>query len=301
VDSASIALSVGHTDLLAMAYNVDCNALTLAVADNSYRLADHTDLRLIESVLIHGSAADTLLVVPDVPSVQFLGPPDTEVWIFPESQLDTVVWPGFQSYGIEPGELAGDVVTVRLVSVEGPGAFFGFFSPQDEQTPAQILFDPAHGVNEFEMPASSHLHLNWSFGAPGLYRLTFEIAGKRTDDTSLASAQHSYRLFIGDLADLPATEPTVLSVEGLEPSYPYAPVATMALSVARYGAPSGLPVQWSRQCVDQVTYDLLPWEKLDSTGDDLTTTALGHCQYRVSLIDGAKVVAVSQAVVPYLE
>jgi len=112
------------------------------------------------------------------------------------------------------------------------------------------------------------------------------------------SSQHTYRFFVGELADLPATEPTIVVPEGLEASYALG--GELVLTATRYGAPSSLPTSWSRQCYDPVTFDPAPWEALGS-GETLTTVAAPGCQYVACLMNETTPVAISQAVSPTFE
>ncbi|MBM4361322.1 MAG: choice-of-anchor M domain-containing protein [Deltaproteobacteria bacterium] len=296
LDSASIVLGVGHVDAVAFNYD-DCRrALTLAVDDNTEPLANTHVLRDPARVLFHaGSAAE--LVLPELAAFAFLGDPGDTIWVLPETQIDSVVWPGFQTYGVQPGEVADDAVVLRLVSADGPGRFAAFFSPPDDVTPVARLFDPAGGVDEYVVLAATHLHTNWAFTSPGLYRLTFEATATLADGTEVTSAPHTYRFLVGDISTLPSAEPTVLVIDGVESSYVSG--AMMTLTAGRHGAASTLPLAWSRSCYDPLTFEPLPWESL-AVGDVLSTLARGDCQYRAQLMSGAVPVATSQAVTPYV-
>lgn len=297
LESSDIVLSVGHVDAVAIDYDACRGALTLAVDDNTEPLGNIHVLREPEHVLLHGSD-DARIELPDVASLAFLGAPGDMVWLLPEQQLEAVVWPGLQSYGVEVGEVEGDGVALRLVDVEGPGAFYAFYSPQDEVTPVPLLFDPAADLDEFTVPAGTHLHLNWAFVTPGLYRLTFQATVTLADGTEVTSTPHTYRFLLGELSTLPSTEATVLVVDGLEPVYPVG--VMLALTASRYGATSTLPLAWSRRCYGPDSSEPLPWEPL-SEGEALSTPARSDCQYRAQLMSGGVPVATSQAVSPYVE
>jgi surface-anchored protein len=163
-----------------------------------------------------------------------------------------------------------------------------------------MIFDLGNDLRDRELHVGLHAHLNWAFTAPGLYELTFEARATAVDGAELTSPARTYRFWLGALADLPATAPTLVAVSGLAAGY--AQGDEMVLSPAQFGAPSALEAHWFRQCYLDPTMSLAvgPWEELPSVAGVLTTTVVGGCQYRVSLMDGMTPVATSQAVTPSL-
>ena len=302
LDGANTALSIGHTDVITAAYDAASNDLRLFVSDDTFPVQQAASVRRTpESVLIHG-AAGAILTVPDLPTLTGIFVAGSDIWLLPEGQPEAeaagVVWPGFQSYGVNQGLLQNDQVILRLTSVVGAGKFVGFESPQDEVTPPHLLFDPTNGLDEYPLDAGTHRHLNWAFTQGGLHRLTFELEAKTVGGKVVKSEPHTYRFFFGDLSDLPTTEPTIVVPQGLESSYEDG--APLILTAARYGAPSTLPTAWSRQCYDPITFEELPWEPA-GVGDTLTTTTDGRCQYVACLMDEHQAVAISQGVLPQLQ
>jgi surface-anchored protein len=302
LDGASIALSIGHTDVITAAYDAASNDLRLFLSDDGFPIPQAASVRRTpESVLVHGRAG-AILNVPDLPTLTGIFVAGSDIWLLPEGQPEAeaagVVWPGFQSYGVDQGLLQNDQVILRLASVAGAGKFVGFESPQDDVTPPKLLFDPTNGLDEYLLDAGTHRHLNWAFTQGGLHRLIFELEAKTVGGKVVKSEPHTYRFFFGELSDLPTAEPTIVAAEGLESSYEDG--APLTLTAARYGAPSTLPTTWSRQCYDPATVEPLPWEPA-GVGDTLTTTAENGCQYVACLIDKRKAVAISQAVSPQLQ
>jgi surface-anchored protein len=301
LDGANIALSIGHTDVVAAAYDAASSELSMFTSDDSFPIRQQVSVRRKpETVLVHGTVG-AIIQVPDIPALTGIFQPETDIWLFPEGQPEAeaagILWPGLQSYGVGQGVLQGNRATLRLASTEGAGKFVGFATVQDEATPPELLFDPVHGLNEFPLPTGTHLHLNWAFTQGGLHRLTFELEATTLDDEVVKSAQHTYRFFFGSLAELPATEPTIVVVEGLASSYQ--PGDELALTAVRHGAASALPAAWSRQCYDPVTFEPQPWEPI-ANGEALATTVASGCQYLACLMDETTPVAISQAVMPRL-
>jgi surface-anchored protein len=299
LDGASIVLEHGHTDLIGAAYE---NAqLQLFVSDDSSPIRREPALhRLPESVLIHGKPTSQL-EVPDIPALAGLLEPGTTVWLFPEGQPEAeekdLVWPGFQAYGVAADVFQGDKVVVRLLEHDGSGRFVGFGTVQDELTPPEVFFNPSANVDEHDLNAGTHRHMAWTFTESGLHRLRFELEGNLLGGGSVKSLAHTYRFFLGELSDLPETEPTVLVAHPGEPSY--AVGADLSMTAERYGMSSSLPLAWARQCY---VNDNEPgaWEPL-GTSETLTTKAVGLCQYVACLMDGSRVAVISQPVAPSIQ
>ncbi|TDD46476.1 LPXTG cell wall anchor domain-containing protein, partial [Kribbella antibiotica] len=113
----------------------------------------------------------------------FLGPKGTQVWQIPQTQKDGVVWLGWNTEELKPGQIPGDSVTWRLDKVSGPGRvsvfeFNSFGQPQ-------IVFNSADGLPDtYRIPIGTHAHGNWSFTKPGTYNLTFTHSTPTTQTTS---------------------------------------------------------------------------------------------------------------------
>ncbi|WP_405061579.1 choice-of-anchor M domain-containing protein [Kribbella sp. NBC_01505] len=113
----------------------------------------------------------------------FLGPKGTPVWQIPQTQKEGVVWLGWNTEELKPGQVPGNTVTWRLDKVAGPGRvsvfeFNSFGQPQ-------IIFNSADGLPDtYQIPIGTHAHGNWSFTKPGTYNLTFTHSTPTTHSTS---------------------------------------------------------------------------------------------------------------------
>lgn len=291
----SIALSVGHVDVLAMSYDCGSSSFSVSTKDDTARVSGPV-YRETSSVLIHGGPDAALEVPPDLPPEwSFAGSPGDIVWILPQTQIETVVWPGWDTQGVAPSIFDDGSLTMTLSSVEGPGRFVGYFA---DDVPL-FLFDPENGLDTLTIFPSTHVHLNWFFSKPGLYKLNFAITGTIAGGLQQTTAYSTLRFFLGDLAELPNTEPTVLSIEGLASNY--AVGDSMNLEAVRYGAPSILETTWLRQCmIDWDTHQVSDWTSV-GTGSPLSYV-LGegdfNCQFRAALYSDSVEVATSQSIGP---
>ena len=192
-------LSRGHTDVLNV--SLDAGRLRVGLKDDT---GEPTVLRQPQDVLLHAKPQSALTLPADIPpEFAFLGHAGDTVWMLPEVQQDDILWPGWESYGVPPGAVAGDRMDWRLVSVEGPGAVQLFTS--DVFGLPQMIFNSADGLPDSStMPAATHAHATWAFARKGLYKLRFELTAKLAESGApVASGPVEYWFYVGDLADLP--------------------------------------------------------------------------------------------------
>lgn len=131
---------------------------------------------------------DLIVVVPEL-SVTTVGP--VNYYWLPETEPDASAnGTPFLGIGIEelvPGDWIGGTVSLKLVSITGPGDFMLW---QDHGVGgANVFFDSAG--DSFTLTAGSHTHYNWGFTEKGTYGLEFEISGDHVVD-GLQSASGLY-------------------------------------------------------------------------------------------------------------
>jgi len=187
-----VVLERGHVDLVEV--TVDGTALRVSVKD---------DTQLTGAVF--RSPSDVQLRVPDSAQIKvpagpfdFLGPQGSTVHLLPQVQDPDLIWPGWNTERISAGQLDGDMIRMRLGRVDGPGPIALFTT--DQFGSPSILFDSdGGGANQITVPIRTHAHANWSFGAPGVYRVTIEVAA-RVAGASPASTTATYVFLVGDAA-----------------------------------------------------------------------------------------------------
>lgn len=192
-------MSQGHADVLEVAYAA--GALTVAVKDDS---GEAPVIRRPQDVLLHAKPQSRFTLTADLPpEFGFLGKPGDTVYLLPEVQDPALLWPGWDTEGVAPGLFAGDELTWRLLSAEGPGAVQLFGS--DAVGLPRVLFNTADGLpDRSSMPAGTHVHANWAFSRPGLYKLRFALSGTlAAGGPAVETGPVEYWFFAGHLADLP--------------------------------------------------------------------------------------------------
>ncbi len=163
-------LSRGHTDI------------GMAFEDGAWDL--HVHAEDIDTEFTPGAALLTLppltqTIVPTNASYAFLGAAGSPAWVLPPVQNPKLLFLGFGAEEIESGVFVSNIVTMKLKSVDGPGAFSvfsidGFGVPQVHMNSG----DGIDGTNDVKsIVTGSHEDFAWAFSAPGYYRVTFEACG----------------------------------------------------------------------------------------------------------------------------
>ena len=224
-----VIMSRGHADVLRV--ELSGGRLDVAIKDDS---GGDPVIRRPAEVLLHAKPQAAFPLTEDLPpEFGFLGRPGDTIYLLPEVQQEELLWPGWDTAGVRPGALAGDELTWRLLSVDGPGSLQLFTS--DLFGLPRIIFNSADGLPDTSsMPASTHVHANWAFSRPGLYRLRFDLSGTpAAGGAPVESGPVEYWFYVGDLAQLPSypetapeLTPTPTPVPVITPAATPAPTAT---------------------------------------------------------------------------
>jgi surface-anchored protein len=223
---APLVLTRGHVDLVEVTR--DGSRLVVSVKDDTTGGAP-----------VYRSPAEVQLRVPDgsrteVPpgAFAFLGAAGSQVFLLPQVQDPDLVWPGWSTERLGPGQLAGDAVRLRLVGVEGPGSLAVFTT--DQFGSPRVLFDSDGGApDEISVPIRTHAHANWAFSAAGVHRVTLDVLGDLAGAGPTAT-RITYVFLVGDAA-------APVPVEQVPPPVTVAPDATPTPppGTDQPGAPTG--------------------------------------------------------------
>jgi surface-anchored protein len=285
-ENANIVLSEGHTDVFTVSLDCEQGKLKLSVGEQDRRTQFVTQ-RTFDSVLIQADDS-ALNEWPEDPSElpsgsEWLRDFGEPVWVLPEVEGPEVIWAGYQAYGVPPGAFPEERFDLELVAMDGPGKFNLYGSGIGYGW--EFMFSPEQGVRTWHAEAGVHVHFNWAFSKRGLYRLTFRASGTLVDGTPVTSEDYHLRVFIGELEDLPQTEPTVLKINGARASYAIGDMVELHADV--YGAPSTLPIVWYSRCaVEDDTSQLTEQVEVGRGPTFEFPLGLDSCGFRASLVEG---------------
>ncbi|SDU68486.1 choice-of-anchor M domain-containing protein [Jiangella alkaliphila] len=181
-----------HADLLAPALDGDRLELRAKVgtaADHTYY--DPADL------LVQVKDPEAAGTVPAGAGFEFLGDAGDPLWMIPQTQNPDVVWAGWSTEDLAPGELQGDVVDMTLVDATGPGEVEVFQTTGLGAPPARI-FSSADSLPARQQSVGQHVHANWAFTELGEYTLTFEVTGTLPSGATVTTGEVGYAVVVGD-------------------------------------------------------------------------------------------------------
>jgi surface-anchored protein len=188
---AAVTLSVGHVDVLKPIW-VN-NTLDLKVNDDTGSAPVTRDPADVIFRALPGSQR----TVPTDPRFAFLGSPGDPVWILPQTQNTSLLWPGWSTDSLPTGVFANNTVQFRLVSITPPaGGQVALYSTGSTGAPT-VIFDSENGLPDTASATiPQHRHMNWAFEATGTYRLGFEVRATRNGAT-ITSGVHTYTFTVG--------------------------------------------------------------------------------------------------------
>jgi anchored repeat ABC transporter substrate-binding protein len=163
----AVAIAEGHVDLGARIVD---GQLQLLVKDGTHGTTPVWREPAQTTLEVRPAAKAQL---PASGRLAFLGAPGDPVWLIPQVEQAGVLWAGWNTEEIDPGQVAG-AVTWTLEAAEGPGAVAifqtGTFGAID------VLLNSRDGLPDSRaIPLGTHAHGSWAFTAPGTYRLTFAM------------------------------------------------------------------------------------------------------------------------------
>lgn len=190
--AAQVVIDRGHVD---MGPRVVDGAWRVQLRDDTVAPPAWRDLA---DVVLHARDA-ARLEVPAGDSYGFLGPAGSTVWVLPQVQEADLVWPGWNTQ--DPSVLAAvpGPVTWRLKGVDGPGRFVLYLAGSFGET--DVLFDTADALpQQLVVGRNTHVHGNWAFSAPGVYRLSVEMSATSGSGAALTDTR-TLTVAVGDSTD----------------------------------------------------------------------------------------------------
>ncbi len=184
---AASLLTGGHMDGPAFGYVSNADVLLDPLLTQGFEPHYHNhgdpDAAVVDGVAQSAEseyAPGDLIVV--VPELSVTTSSSINYYWLPETELDASAnGTPFLGIGIEelvPGDWIGGTVSLKLLSISGPGDFLLW--QDDGFGGANMFFDSAG--DSFTLAAGSHTHYNWGFTEKGIYELEFEISGNHVDD-----------------------------------------------------------------------------------------------------------------------
>jgi surface-anchored protein len=159
-----VVLSAGHVDVVDIEYAE--GALEIGLHDETVEPDVERDPS--DVVLVVKRQART--TVPADPGYAFLGVPGAPVWILPEVENESLLWPGLSAAEIDGGVFRDDAVTLEVQRVTGPGSVALY--TEDAVGNPSVLVDSGDGLPDtLRLSVGGHRHASWAFDRDGVYQL----------------------------------------------------------------------------------------------------------------------------------
>lgn len=261
-----VRLETGHIDAFNLILNEDDTPRLVLKEDVT---GSHV-LRTPESVelFVKSDAFTTNLPSGAVPA----GAP-TEFYHLPLTQDHNLIWPGWDTQGVQSAYPGAD--TKIAVDVNGPGQAF-LWTQGTWGEPKSLLVDGGYTLPAtIDQPYPAHTHANWAFTEPGTYTLTAQATVTSGDGSKTAQTDQAAYTFVV------APAPTAVNLTGAEE--PVAEGSDVTLSAAAIPAESTFSTYaWSTRASESAEWQVVEGQ----TGATLTVPAVDGAQYRAAVSGG---------------
>lgn len=186
----SAVIDTGHVDIGPRMVD---GQWRVALRDDSgahpvWRDPDRTVLRVTDAAL---------MAAPTGSDYAFMGAQAGEqYYVVPQTQNPNVVWLGWNTQ--DPGVVSAidRGATMRIGSVSGPGRTWMFLQDGTFGKPRLLVDGQSGQAQDVWVDASTHVHANWVFTAPGVYTAALTFSARTTDGQQL-SASTTLRFAVG--------------------------------------------------------------------------------------------------------
>jgi surface-anchored protein len=186
-------MSAGHADVFEV--TVAGSALSVQIKDDSVAPVGY---RSPAQTILHVKPTAQTSVPTPSGSFSFLGAAGAPVWILPQVQNPSLLWPGSSTERIGTGVLQGNSVTWRIDSVNGPGGFH-LYTTNGFGQPSVVFTTNSAFPQSTPLTVPSHAHYNWAFGATGTYTVVMRATATLAGGTPVTSGPVTYTFKVGPL------------------------------------------------------------------------------------------------------
>lgn len=239
----------GHVDIQA---KLQDGALGISLKDDSGAITSQSQQRSLNDVVftVGENAKHQRSGSMMVPELDFIGEEGAEFYGLPQTQMEGIVWPGYNTEHIDYSQLEGPV-TLHLEPKTMPeNAQVGVY--EERLNGVSVFFDSQAGDTRHEIPFATHAHANWVFTKAGHYTFDAYYTAQLKDGTELKSPVEQLAFAVGKqaVADCeeavatPEASPSVsapadqVPIPSVAPSSSPAPTEPAAPSSSATGAPS---------------------------------------------------------------
>lgn len=190
-DSGATVLNRGHVDIASL---LEGGRLITRVKDTT---ESATPVWRDPARTVLQALPEAKTRVPAGEQFRFLGTAGDDLWLLPETQDHSLLWPGWSTEEI-PETATATGFDWTLTGIEGPGEFALFTSGAFGEP--KVMFNTRDGLPDTAtIGRHVHVHGSWAFSAEGVYCLAFDRSTTLTGGLR-ASDRFTIAVAVGDVA-----------------------------------------------------------------------------------------------------
>ena len=190
-------LDNGHVDL--MAHQEETGNLSLSLKDETGQISRQKELRPLREVLlgVGDNARQKRTSTLMDPALDFLGEEGDVFYGLPMNQQEGRIWPGYNTTDIDYEKIDGPI-RLRMTPEQMPeNANFAMYQT-DFLGESTVLMDSSVKDDSLDVAYPTHVHANWIFTKPGLYRFTTVYEARSRSGEMLSSEPQTLVFAVGD-------------------------------------------------------------------------------------------------------
>lgn len=192
ISTDTVAISRGHIDIGPRLRDGQWTVMARHDAENgaTWYDADNVVIQVVEAAV---------LPTPEGDDYAFLN--DSASWyVIPQTENPAVTWLGWNTQDPEITHHVKRGVTMSIGPVEGPGRSVLFLQDGTFGQPRVLMDSAVEGSQDIWVDVNTHVHANWAFSQPGVYRAAVAFTAETTDGQTLTETA-TLRFAVGDNTD----------------------------------------------------------------------------------------------------
>lgn len=211
ISTDTVAIARGHVDVGPRIFNDEWTVMARHDAETgpTWYDADNVVIQVVDSAQ---------LPAPEGEDYAFMS--EAKTWyVIPQTENPAVTWLGWNTQDPQVTHQVKRGVTMTVGPLDGPGRSVLFLQDGTFGKPRVLMDSAVEGAHDIWVDVNTHVHANWAFSAPGIYRAAVTFTAETTDGRTLTESA-TLRFAVGDTTDpaaaleLPALEPVVPQDKG---------------------------------------------------------------------------------------
>ncbi|OKL46699.1 choice-of-anchor M domain-containing protein [Boudabousia marimammalium] len=190
-----LVINNGHLDILGKVVD---GKTQISLRDDSLTAANDSVVRKLDDVILAvGNNARASRPDNSGPAYDVLGPKGSHFFWLPQTQQDGIVWPGYNTEGVDYSQLEDGLNLNFKIQAAPEGSRFALISTRGLGDDFALLLDSAKKDFSVETEFATHAHFGWLFSKPGFYQFELSYSGTLNDGSALKPQKGILRFAVG--------------------------------------------------------------------------------------------------------